>query len=139
MSGEENQINWRGVQPVDGIRGIWPEAASERIYKLGLAAGIVIGNMYTVPGGKVLFISNTMHNARLSADAAGAAFAYVRNVADVTVFYFSYFMFDIAGQIVNSQYHFPALEVQAGYDVCLSNNHANLDSTVTFHGWLEDA
>lgn len=139
MSGEANQVKWRGVQPVSGIRGIWPAIDSDRINKAGYrtTAGTTI--IYTVPAGKRLFVPNVTMTTRHT--AAGTAYpnVIVRNVADVTEIEVIHHYYTVAGQDTTTQSFQPALEAEAGWDVCLRIHTANTVARAYFFGWLEDA
>lgn len=139
MSGEPDQVKWRGVRPVQGIRGVWPARNATRFYGAGSCSGIAVVLMYTVPADKILYISSVMQSTRESAAAPGAAVVYVRDVLDATTYFITYIMFDTAGQLVIPLTYSPALEAAAGFDVCVANDHANIDTFVTFQGWLEDS
>lgn len=139
MSGEANEILWRGVRPVAGIRGVWPAIDAERvdITKGRSSEGTEIA--YTVPANKKLFVASVF----LSTAYSGAISAWVnvllRDGDDDTVYYIYSLKYLTAGQQSNSMFFIPALEAEAGWDVVLYNSSDDLGATVIFHGWLEDA
>lgn len=139
MSGEANQVLWRGVQPVSGIRGVWPAIDAVRVQSSANAQGVATTLLYTVASGKKLFISSANQSSRVSADAACFSYFAIRNVADERVRTLLFEWFRFAGQTTNQVRYFPALEVPAGFDVYIDSNHDNLDVFGIFNGWLEDA
>lgn len=139
MPGETNEVVWRGVRPVSGIRGVWPAIDSVRVYEEDYQAGAGTNAFYTVPAGKILFISNVLIYSRHSATGVTSGKMSVRNVADVEVFTLCKQYYDIPGQQTNSFFYSPAIEVPAGYDVFLLSNTAALDIGGSIFGWLEDA
>jgi len=138
MPGETNEVNWRGVRPVSGVRGIWPARDSVRANVTGSVIGVGESVIYTVPVGKLLFISGVTLGTGLSADGDVRAFAAVRNAADVFQYGLMYHRFMKAGQLNGSQPHFPALEAPAGWYAFITSDSANLSSTCYMFGWLED-
>lgn len=139
MSGETDQVRWRGVRPIDGVRGVWPEKDAERINKIvyNVGAGTFVG--YTVPAGKKLFISSVIFPIRLTVAALGTSYGFVRDASDTLVYYIIGMNFAVQGQWSFSNQFCPALEVPAGFDVCLYTDLAGLDAWMLFFGWLEDA
>lgn len=139
MSGEANEVNWRGVQPVSGIRGVWPARNSVRVNESCEvnAAGEVI--TYTVPAGKILFISTAQMSTRLSADGSYWSHMSVRNVLDVHQYSIFNLVYDIKGQQFGFGTFLPALEVEAGWDVYAASGNDLLDIRANVFGWLEDA
>lgn len=139
MAGEPNQVLWRGVQPVSGIRGVWPAIDSERARGVEQALGASIATLYTVPAGKKLFIASSQLSSRESVAAASACFLDVANDSAVFQYYLDYHMYDIAGQLVTFRSYSPAEEALAGWVVRVYSDHANIDATGIFNGWLEGA
>ena len=139
MGVTDNQLTWRGVTQISGVRGVWPAANAARVnedaYLVG--AGTVI--IYTVPASKKLFIASCSISASQSAAAITRATVHVRNVGDVIQYNIFHHVFYTSGQQVAALSFMPALEAVAGWDVCLYNSHANLSSRGLFTGWLEDA
>ena len=139
MTGETNQVLWRGVRPVAGIQGVWPAIGATRIIVDGTESAGGTTLFYTVPGGKKLFISTSLLTSRLLVDEAHQCYVFVRDAGDVTKYFVNrQFCFKAGGQTTPVNY-LPALEVPAGYDVCLASSHANLDAWSGIYGWLEDA
>ncbi|KKM97803.1 hypothetical protein LCGC14_1164360 [marine sediment metagenome] len=139
MPGETDQVKWRGVRPIDGIRGIWPSIDAVRVYRNGTLNGAGYSIFYTVPVGKILFISDSMLSSKLSADAATFSYLIVRDAGAATKLYLYMFQFQIAGQQSVGTNYIVALECQAGWTVSVRNSAANISSYGVFHGWLEDA
>ena len=139
MGGELNQVRWRGVQPVEGIRGVWPARDSVRINKEATQAGIGNSIIYTVPADKIFFMTLSGIAAFNSAGAGNEGGVGVRNVTDVHQFYTCFHYFEVQGQASHSHNYFPAIEVPAGYDVYVVSNHANITALGSAFGWLEDA
>jgi len=139
MAGEPNEVVWRGVRPVSGIRGIWPARDSVRVSPQGSVFAVGVTIIYTVPAGKLLFISGVNLGTGLSADANVRAFVAVRNAADVFQYGLIYHRFVKAGQLNSFPFFSPALEASAGWDAYLNSDSANLSSTCYMFGWLEDA
>jgi len=138
MPGETNEVMWRGVRPVSGIRGVWPERDATRVVEDVSQAGIGTAIIYTIAAGKRLFMSGFSHASRLSANGAYWSKLKVRDDNDTDVYTFNIHYFDIAGQMANGLFLSPALEVIEDYDVVLQSNHATLDTFATIFGWLED-
>lgn len=138
MSGEANQVLWRGVQPVSGIRGVWPAIDSVRISETASADGAATAVIYTVPANKVCYISTCILNARMSAEGPAAVHVRVRNVADTDVFWIQELIFQAVDQGVVSASFFPALEAAAGFDIYVRGTSADGWARGTIHGWLED-
>ncbi len=139
MSGEPDQVLWRGVRPVEGIRGVWPARNSPRIAKTGSQGGGGITLVYTVPTGKLLFISTCFLTSRLSADGAHWGALRIRDDEDAELVVLIFHWYNIAGQLATQVPYLPAYEVPAGYDVYVESSHGNLGCYGVFNGWLEDA
>ena len=139
MSGETDQVRWRGVRPVAGIGGVWPAIGAERVNEHGtqLEGGTAV--VYTVPGDKKFFLSSAILASRQNADADARVNALVRDAGDVTKFYLGAHVFTKAGQLSTSYNFFPALEIPAGYDVCVYCQLATQYGWYDIFGWLEDA
>lgn len=121
MGGEVNQVLWRGVQPVNGIAGIWPAVDAARVHanKENNADGTEI--VYTVPAGKKFYLSNAILNTYQAAVQEKRAILAVRDDEDVIQYYVLINRFGAAGQLVVSDHFVPALEAEAGWDVVLIN------------------
>ena len=139
MGGEPNQVLWRGVQPVAGIRGVWPARNSLRVNERASQEGIGSVIVYTVPSGKILFVSSLFCASRLAVDGSEYAIFAIRDTSDVTQIVLVYHYYDLKDQLVSSSQFTPALEALAGWDVYLESFDANLDVIGGFFGWLEDA
>lgn len=138
MSGEQDQTVWRGVRPIGGIRGVWPEIDSVRITKNSQVVGSGTTIIYTVPAGKILLIGSAFISTYNSGAIAVNGNLSVRNVADVGQFSLSKHHYIAPGQFVTPLLFSPALEVLAGWDVIVSGNHVNMFTFGQFNGWLED-
>ncbi len=139
MPGEPNEVNWRGVRPVSGIRGIWPARNAERVYASEYNAGNATVLLYTVPVGKLLFLANAVLG--ISNDAAVPAVGYIstRDGADVLSEYIAVPKIFTVGQLFGIFSFIPAIEVPAGYDVIFTSNVVSLTGRFIIRGWLEDA
>jgi len=139
VAGEPNPVRWRGVQPVEGIRGIWPARNSTRIHEYGVVVGAGDGVIYTVPSGKIAFIASSQLSANNAAAASTIGRITVRDENDVNVYHIAMLAQGGAGGMEASGSYLPALEVKAGYDVYVNSSHANLTLRGLIFGWLEDA
>jgi len=138
MGGEANQVLWRGVQPVEGISGIWPSRNATRVNINGSVSGAAEVIVYTVPANKKLFLSSCGLYTRLAVDASTLARISVRDDEDVFKYIVIYHTYVVKGQI-GTGLSFPvALEVEAGWDVTVKSYHASVDANAVFSGWLED-
>jgi len=139
MSGEADQVKWRGVRPIDGIRGIWPEQNATRINKSEDQTGIGTTIIYTVPAGQKLYISTAGLCSTQTVNEMGCGILEVRNEADVLQYYLVGHYYDFAGQFTNFVNHFPACEAQAGWDVTVRSYNAAMRARGFIYGWLESA
>ena len=139
MPGEQNQVLWRGVRPVHGIRGIWPDRNATRIYEEATANGVDTVTIYIVPADKILFISNLSFTTRMAIDGSAAPRVYAATGAGALVYRVIYHYYDLAGHQVTTSLFQPALEVIATNKLLLFNNHASCYASGVLHGWLEDA
>lgn len=138
MSGETNEVLWRGVRPVAGIRGVWPDVDAERIDKVGGQNGLGTTILYTVPAGKKLFISSAFISSTLSSSLEAHTNFFVRDAAQATKFYFYQLKYKYQGQQASGMSYTPALEALEDWEVCLYGSNAAIKATGIFHGWLED-
>jgi len=123
---EQNQVKWVGVRPGhDGTQVAASNVAS---------AGDAI--VYTVPVGKVLYVTAWNAQAKDTAGGNAALFA-VRDDLDAWVYSFMALSFAVAGQVVSSLSHDPPLEVPAGYDVYVYTDNAAAQIWATVFGWVE--
>jgi len=139
MSGEANQVAWRGVQPVAGIRGIWPAIDSVRVNKDGYAAAGATTVIYTVPVGKIFFLASALLTSKFSGAISTYAWLMARTPGDadflniVTQYYY------VDGQATNVIQHSPALEFAAGYDFVVRTGVGGPIGRAGIYGWIEDA
>ena len=139
MSGEADQVKWRGVRPIAGIRGIWPDVDAVRVHASDFKSGVGQTIVYTVPAGKKLFIANALQSSLETADAQGLASLSVQNQNNIFQYHISVHYF-ITADAFNTTFNFAvALEAAAGWDVYVESGHANIATRGTIHGWLEDA
>ncbi len=139
MPGETNQVLWRGVQPVAGIRGIWPAIGATRVTATKSVWGVLTDIVYTVPAGKILFVSSgALASSMSTADAHWTGLG-VRNVGDVIQYYLIRHHFGTIGHLSGLNPYVPAVEVAAGWDVFAISNHLSLFANAIINGWLEDA
>lgn len=139
MSGESNQVVWRGVRPVEGIAGVWPARNAARVNKFLTIAIAGLFDIYTVPADKKLYISATSLVSSMTTANTGRVFLAVRNVANTRQYITLYHNFIAVDREVTDLPHMPALEADAGWDVYLDSNHGDIDAFGAFFGWLEDA
>lgn len=139
MSGETNQVVWRGVRPVEGIRGIWPARNAVRINQEATQAGEGNAIVYTVPANKIFFMTTAGMAAFNSAGGGKFAGVGVRNGADAHQIYLCFHYFAAQAEHSHQHRYFPAIEVIAGYDVYVVTDSANITALGMAHGWLEDA
>lgn len=139
MTGETDKVLWRGVRPVLGIDGVWPERNSVRVYASEVQAEAGTVKLYTVPANKKLFIASAFLGSRLSADGAAWASLKVFDSGDNELFWIYCHLFDKAGQMATSQTFTPAQEASVGDYVLLTVPIAPLDARAIITGWLEDA
>lgn len=139
MAGEPNQVRWRGVRPVEGIRGVWPARNSTRINEEAEQAGEGNSIIYTVPVGKIFFMSVSGIAAFNSAGGGNTAGVGVRNDSDVHQFFVCFHYFSAQSEESDAHGYFPAIEVPAGYDVYVVSSAGNVTVLGQAFGWLEDA
>lgn len=139
MPGECNQVVWRGVQPVEGISGIWPSRNATRVNARGLQNGSGNAQVYLVPSGSKLYIGNYALHSRLDRDESAYARLFVRDAVDDFVYMISYQLFDKAGQMDCNMRFTVALEALAGWEVIVGTESNAIDAYGFIFGWLEDA
>lgn len=139
MAGESDQVRWRGVRPVEGIRGIWPARNATRVDESDDQHEEGTTKIYTVPADKKLFIASAFLGSRLSADGAAWCELKMYDSGDNLLYFIYTQLMDKAGQMATSQPFIPALEGAAGDYVLLTVPIAPLDARGIIHGWLEDA
>ena len=139
MSGEPNQVVWRGVQPVAGIRGIWPAIDSARINLGGYVPASTLLNLYTVPAGKTLFIFSAYLTTKLGSTTNTYAWILTRDAAAAAYVYLITQYYHVSGNQTNAIHFKPAIELPEGYDVILQTGAGTLEARGGVFGWLEDA
>lgn len=138
MSGETDQVRWRGVQPVDGIRGIWPARNSTRINMYASSSGTDVVLLYEIPAGKLLFLSSGFITTRHTAEAAEFGALQVRNAADAIQYSIISQRLYSVGQVTTPLSYYPALEVPAEWKVTIEGSSGAIEAFGAFFGWLED-
>jgi len=138
MGQEPDQIRWRGVQPVAGIRGVWPAIDSARIAESAYRSTNGTTILYTPGAGKRFFMSNCTLTSRTTADGVAYPYVFVRNGADALQYYVIYHYYAIVGQNTTVQSFMPAFEVEAGWDVCLTLTSGLAIARAFISGWEED-
>lgn len=138
MSGENDRVKWRGIQPVDGIRGMWPARNATRVNESGYQAGVGTLIIYTVPANKLLFMTSMFLCSRITVVANTAIKGFIRDEGDVETFRFINHYFAGKDEQTSGMQYIPAVEAQAGYDICVSCEHANAGARLILSGWLED-
>ena len=139
MSGESNQVLWRGVRPVEGIRGVWPARNSTRVYESAFQEGVGTTIVYTVGAGKILFLASMFMCSRLTSNTLQAIKGIVRDAGDTETARLINQNFAFAGHQTSGMAYSPAVEALAGYDVCVICEHADATGRLIIAGWLEDA
>lgn len=139
MSGESNRVLWRGVRPVQGIRGVWPARNAVRIAKEATQVGVGSAIVYTVPADKIFFMTSPGLSCYNSAGAGNNSGLGVRNGADVHQYYLIFHYFSAQSQHSGFRRLFPAIEVPATFDVYVMSSNANVTALGSAFGWLEDA
>ena len=139
MSGEANQVLWRGIRPVEGIRGVWPARNSDRIAEEATQTGEGNSIVYTVPASKIFFMTSSALSCYNSAGGGNNTGVGIRNGDDEHQYYMVFHFFSAQSQHSGSRIFFPALEVPAGYDVYVVSSSGNIVAMASAAGWLEDA
>lgn len=139
MGGEADEVKWRGVRPVEGIRGVWPERNAAWVYGEKYQAGLGIGIVYTVPAGKILFISSAFLTSRKSTDSSKGGSLAIRGVGDVRLSYLFNHLYDLAGQQTSSLSYPVAIQAATGWDVYVDSTDDTVDLLGCIQGWIEDA
>lgn len=139
MSGESNQVVWRGVRPVEGIAGVWPARNALRINEWKTQGSAGLWDLYTVPANKKLFISAVVLSSRLNVAGDERCFIAVRDDSNVRQYIMLYHNYNVIDMINTTMTFFPALEALAAWDVYLDNGSDDINVYYACHGWLEDA
>lgn len=139
MGGEADQVRWRGIRPVEGIRGVWPARNSVRIAEEAAQVGAGATIIYTVPTGKIFFLTSGGMAAFNSAGGGNTAGVGVRDGDDSHQYSVCFHYFSAQNEVSDSHQFFPALEVPADYDVYAYSNNASVTLLGQAFGWLEDA
>lgn len=138
MGGEANQLLWRGIRQIEGVRGVWPARNSTRFHNNTGRSIAGVSLVYTVPTGKILFLSTIGCSSRLSAAANVFCYIYINDAGASTIVRPIVHNYTVAGQMAESKYYCPAIEAPAGGTVRLYNSAANLHIEGLFSGWIED-
>lgn len=138
MSGEPNQVLWRGVQPVSGIQGIWPAIDSVRVNESASRGGAGDVIIYTVPANKKLFISTINLSSRNNVVQDSTHHVSVRNDSDVEQYKIVYHLHSIVTSFASNHSFLVALEASAGWDVVLTQTLDDTAARAFLFGWLED-
>jgi len=121
------------------LQGIIPNPINATRVNVGqIALGSATMTIYTVPSGKLFFLTNAILHSRESANAAGEADVIVYNQSAVLQYHIQRQLYDVAGHQALALQFIPALELPANWYVIVTNNHANIDSAAFITGWLED-
>jgi len=138
MTGETNQVKWRGVRPVAGIDGIWPATGATRILKDNSQLGVGTAIVYTVPADTKLYLSGASLSSRQAVQDAATAGLGIRTAGDVHVNWLLYHWYYRIAEQCQSMAYLPAVGIPAGYDVYVNSDHANVAVRGIIRGWLED-
>jgi len=138
MPGETNEVNWRGVRPVEGISGIWPARNATRVQASDYQSGEGSTTIYTVPAGKKLFISTLIFNSQLKVAAQASAIVWVKNGGGVEQYKLVQHYYVVVGDKSEGYNYVPAQEALASWYVEVYCNDANMDARPMIYGWLED-
>ena len=139
MSGETDQVKWRGVRPIYGIRGIWPAIDALRV---NTEQSVLSGNLkilYTPAAGKILFLSSAALISQKKNVSTMDSKIRVRDGSDVNQFFVAQHRFEEPGQQETFYTFVPALEIEAAWDVIVESSSGDLRATAIIHGWIEDA
>jgi len=139
MSGEADQVKWRGVRPIEGIRGIWPDQNATRINKSEALVGAGSQIIYTVPAGKKLFVSTAALCTVLGINVLSGGWLEARDAADVRQYFMMSHALNIAGHMADFVSYLPALELEDGWDVALWTYGGGVEVRGYIFGWLESA
>ncbi len=139
MSGENDQVLWRGVRPVEGISGVWPARNATRLNKWALQSGAATKTIYTVAAGKTAFVTAGTFTSRLSAVGSQRGYMALLNDSSVLQYLIVQHLYETAGQLETPLSFMPALEAAAGWEIVITSLHADLDVFGSLFGWLEDA
>ncbi len=139
MPGEENQVMWRGVQPVSGIRGIWPAIDSERMNLSHFLPATSTAILKTVAAGKLAFISSVSLTTKINTTSSSYAWVLVRDVVDATIITIITHYHRTPSQDSSMLPFRPAIEVPAGYDIFFQTGGGGIEARAGVYGWIEDA
>lgn len=138
MSGEPNEVKWRGVRQIAGVRGIWPARNATRVNESVSRSGVGTEIVYTVPEAKILFISSAQLSSGAGADAIGVGRLGVRNSAQVLKYWILNNYHQIQGMVSDSAFLSPALECEMEDEVFVECLASSVYARGIIHGWLED-
>lgn len=139
MAGETDKVLWRGVRPILGIRGIWPDVDATRVNETAAQANIGITIVYTVPASKILFLSSMFLVSRNDAEQVASIHALVRDGNDDEVYRIVSAYYNQKTQQASAMQYTPALEAETGWDVVVSVEHDDAVGRLIISGWLEDS
>lgn len=139
MGGEPDQVRWRGVRPVEGIRGVWPARNATWIHAYGTRFAGGNYGLYVVPANKILFISSSFMSSTLSAAATEETGIRIRDTGLAVLRILHFHLLETAGQVQSPRYFSPAFECVATERVDLYVSGANTRVYGIIDGWLEDA
>lgn len=139
MSGELDQVRWRGVRPVEGIRGVWPARDAYRVNEAQEQDGVGVVQLKIVPAGKKFFLSSGILSTALRDNEECFVSVYVNDDEDAFKYALLRHQYYIAGQQTNSFMFMPALEVTVGWRVLLYVQHSKLLAYASIFGWQEEA
>lgn len=138
MGGEADQVRWRGVRPVEGIRGIWPARNAERFFANAARSISGISIVYTVPAAKTLFVSSLICASRLAVSANVHCYIYIADAVPNVICRAIFHYYSVQGQQTTAQRYVPAIEVPTGGTLRIYNSAGDLQIEGIFSGWLED-
>lgn len=133
-----NQVLWRYIQPLAGINGVMPDIDSTRISKHLLNVVNTTSIVYTVPASKTFYMTNAWVSSGSAAAALSGCYLFIRNASDVTTVILMDTYAIANAPVAYSCNYMPALELPAGYDLCLLSSQGNEYISGGGHGWLED-
>lgn len=119
-------------------RGIIPNPdTATRVNEDNSVSGAASATIYTVPVGKVLFISSVALDVRCGA-TVGAGYIAVYNASGDRQYYISVLTFVVASTREHAERYFcPALEAAAGWYIAVVGSAATVVARAQINGWLE--
>jgi hypothetical protein len=125
------------IKIVEGYKLVNPESID---VSQGFKAvnGVETVNIFTVPTGKIFFLSLVWLSSRESADASAQCYIGIYDPADVLKNIVAHHYYDKAGhQIQVNPYPLP-FHISEGWDIKIVSTHANVDGMGGYSGELED-